>query len=389
MQPKTSVKLDPGSFERIKRSLTILSQARNRDFTEATLDLPAEIGLQLTNRCNLRCKHCFQWNENGHHRSMTTEEQGAELPFAIVERVFRETRDARSGLFLWGGEPMYYRRWDDLTRLLEADPRWAVNCTNGLLIEEKIESLLRCSDTLVMLISVDGLHEDNDVLRGRNTFNRVMKGIDLLLDLQRQGAFRGKISVNCTIQAANVNKLYEIVEFFENRGIDSLYLNFPWYLPETVAKRMDSYFNEHFPHLRLASRAGENSWHSYTYHLDEPDIEALEQEIRRVCARTWKIRVRLQPALEQSEVRDFVIGERTTMDSRSYCYGMHNRMDVMTSGKVSTCKLFPEFQIESLKDKSVAEIWHGQSFDRFRATHHANGLMPVCSKCIVLHLHGR
>ena len=27
--------------------------------------LPDVVGVKLTNRCNLRCKHCYEWNEQG------------------------------------------------------------------------------------------------------------------------------------------------------------------------------------------------------------------------------------------------------------------------------------------------------------------------------------
>lgn len=389
MQPKTNVKFDTEAFKRINKTIRNMSLAKRLILNGGCLKLPTDIGLQLTNRCNLRCTHCFQWNERGHHQKMTEEDQNAELPFIIVEKVLTETKKVRSGLFLWGGEPMFYSSWDDLTILLEHDPRWTINCTNGILVEQKLDSLLRCSKTLVMLISVEGLHEDNDILRGRNTFKHVMKGIDLLLELQRLGIFLGKISINCTIHEGNITKLYEIVKFFEERGVDSIYLNFPWYIPKAVAERMDEYFNEHFSYLETIGHNERNSWHCYTFHIDKQKVDLLEDEIRRVSTRKWNIRVRLQPALEQSEIRDFVIGERMTMDSRKYCLGIYNRMDVLTSGRVSICKHFPEFQLESLETNSVAEIWSGHGFERFREIHHKNGLMPVCSKCIVLHLHGR
>jgi len=387
-QPRTSVKFDKKSFDRIKKALGNLSYTRKRTCGVATLKLPAEIGLQLTNRCNLRCAHCFQWNKDGHHQQMPKEWQDRELPFNLVEKVFAETTSAQSGLFLWGGEPMFYSHWDELTKLLELDPRWTVNCTNGILIEKKLDSLLRCSKTMVMLISVEGLGPVNDALRGKKSFEEIMKGINTLLNLKRKGVFKGEVSINCTIHEGNIDSLYEIVSYFEELKVNTIYLNFPWYLSSAVADSMDEHFAEHYKYLHHNKTASYASWHGYCFHLPPQRVDQLEEELHRIRTRKWDIRVRLQPALESNEVRDFVIGERTTMDQRSYCAGMHTRMDVMSSGRVSTCKLFPEFEIGSLKDKNVSDLWLGGDFSRFRETHEKTGLMPICSKCIVLHLQG-
>jgi MoaA/NifB/PqqE/SkfB family radical SAM enzyme len=59
----------------------------------------------------------------------------------------------------------------------------------------------------------------------------------------------------------------------------------------------------------------------------------------------------------------------------------------MTSGEVTICKLFPEFSIGNLKNQDIYEIWHNDKFKYFRKKLGC-GLMPVCSKCILLYLHG-
>jgi len=71
MQPQTDVVLAPETFEVIKRRMkTARRCARARAFDPSfALETPNEIGFKLTNRCDLRCAHCFQWNEHGHHRT--------------------------------------------------------------------------------------------------------------------------------------------------------------------------------------------------------------------------------------------------------------------------------------------------------------------------------
>ena len=65
-----------------------------------------------------------------------------------------------------------------------------------------------------------------------------------------------------------------------------------------------------------------------------------------------------------------------------------NRMDVLADGSVSSCKLYPEFSVGNLYKEGVMEIWQGEKFRRVREIL-AQGLTPICSKCVLLYLHGR
>lgn len=292
MQPKSNVVFDAPSFERLRdrlHSRAQVTRAIHADPHYAT-PLPQEIGFQLTNRCNLRCEHCFQWNESGFHRLLPVARQRDDLDIGIIERVLAETRPARSKVFLWGGEPLVYRDWDRLTELLAGDPRWTVLCTNGLGMDKKLDSLLRLSNNLVSLISLDGFAEENDAVRGKGTFDRIMASVDLLLDLKARGVYQGEVSVSCVISAPMVGKLYDFAEFFEARRVNSVYFVFPWYIPEETAGRMDGYFEERLGWLRernaefTAGRPA--SWHSYTFRVDPGAVPALRSELARIAART-------------------------------------------------------------------------------------------------------
>jgi MoaA/NifB/PqqE/SkfB family radical SAM enzyme len=393
MQPKSDVVFDPPSFERLRdrlHSRAQVTRAIQADPRYAT-PLPEEIGLQLTNRCNLRCETCFQWNESGFHRLLPVARQRDDLDIGIVEKILAATRPARSKVYLWGGEPLVYRDWDRLTELLAEDPRWTVLCTNGLGMDKKLDSLLRLGKNLVSLISVDGFAEENDAVRGKGTFDRVMESIDLLLDSKARGVYQGEVSVSCVISAPMVGKLYEFAEFFEARGVNSVYLVFPWYIPEETAVRMDGYIEERLGWLRernteyTAGRPA--SWHSYTFHVDPGVVPALRDEVARIAARTWKVRVRFQPALEPDEIEGFLAGSERPGEGRTRCLSIHTRLNVLPDGTVTTCKLFPEMRFGDLAQDGMAEVWHGETASRARGTL-ACGLTPICSKCVQLYLHG-
>lgn len=349
--------------------------------------IPDEVGLQLTNRCNLRCKHCFQWNPDGFHHNMDHSVRNCDLSIDVAERIMRETASVKSNLYLWGGEPLSYGDLPALSKMIEKDPRWTVFCTNGIEVEKNIESLLRMSSSLAMLVSVEGFERENDSVRGHGTFEKVMRSIKHLLELKRKGEFFGEISVNCVISEQMIGRMFEFALMFEEIGINSLYFCFPWYIPENTADEMDQFFREHFSWLRTWDDAYVPSWHSYTYRLPASSIEPLIADIRRLSSREWKIRMRLQPALGEDEIEEFVTGQGNPGQRRKKCIGIRNRMNVLPDGKVTVCKIFPEFEIGDLNTNSVSEVWNSEGFNRARAMLNC-GLMPVCAKCILLYLHG-
>lgn len=388
MQPKTSVKMDKESFLRLRKTIANMALCE-RKLTENpsfSMEMPAEIGLQLTSRCNLRCKHCFEWSECGYNHSVNQNISSDELSLDLLERILKESEKVKSGLYLWGGEPLVYTEWDRFSRLLEKDPRWSVLCTNGIKVIEKMDSLLRISPNLAILTSLEGFEKENDIIRGTGNYRKTIEGIQEVRRLQKSGEFKGLQSVNCTINDSMIGKLYDFVEFCEELKLNTIYLGFPWYISKDIAKEMDEYFERNFQWLGVEPK--NRSWYSFDYHISEDKIDALIRDLEKINGRTWKIRIRYQPALELEEVADYVKGVNVTAQKKRHCLALSNRMDVLSDGSVSACKLFSEFRVGNLYDNSIQEIWKSPQFNRMREVVWKE-IMPVCSRCILLYLNGK
>lgn len=389
MQPKTDVKFDEAHFNRIKRTIRNMATGK-RESVKNNLNIynvPDEVGIQLTNKCNLRCKTCFQWNDEGVFNAYSKEDKDQEIPIALVEQILNATASQKSNLYLWGGEPLSYGSWEDLTLLLEKDPRWTVLCTNGVNIPKKIDSINRISKTLALLISLDGFEKENDAIRGNGVYKKVVNSIDQLLLLQKSGTYKGEISVNCVISEAMIGKLYDFATMFEEKGINTLYLCFPWYLPEQTSSNMDRFFAENFSWLSTVNENSSPSWHAYKYQLDSRMHSELINDLERINKRTWNIRVRYQPALEAHEIAGFLMGEERPAQNKKQCIGLFNRMNVLPNGKVTVCKMYPEFEVGDLSNETLEAVWNGEKVNKVRSIL-KHQLMPVCSKCILLYLHG-
>jgi len=391
MKPSSDVVLDRATFGRMKRIMpTYLAARRKGSRAGRVRPLPDEIAFKLTNQCNLRCAHCYQWGEDGHHRALELAEQRRHLDFGVVERVFEGTRERRSNVYLWGGEPLLYRHWQELTELLERDPRWTTICTNGFFLEQRLDSLLRISPRLELDIAVDGLEREHDALRGEGAFARTMRGIEILLDRKRRGDYRGEITVNCVITDPLVPRIVEVVELWERVGIDTVYLGLPWFLSASATAEMDRYVEKNLPWIYDESlgNPAPPSWRSYAYQTHAEVAPSLLAGLAEVNRRPWKIKVRYNPALDEEDFPDFLGGSERPAAGKSRCLAILSRMDVLPNGDVVSCKFFPESAVGNLLEQEPAAIWKGRRFERVRETLDRCGLMPVCAKCSLLYSRG-
>ena len=390
MHPSTTRTLNSKEFADIKHTVSIRSRARRGvlDDPAYAAPVPQEVSLQLTYRCNLRCTHCYQWNEQGFFRDFSPERQKTELDIEIVENVLRTTAATRSKLFLWGGEPLMHTKFGQVAELLERYPRTVNMCTNGLLFKRKLDDMLRIGENLNLLVSLDGLGEDHEALRGKGTFKRTMDNIAMMLDLKREGRFHGELSLSCMVSHVTVGKMYEFMEWAEQMGVNTVYFQFPWYISPEVAGQMDEVYQQSFAWLKPDTGTKQPTWHSYTYQLPPDQLPVLRDSMARLASRAWGVRVRYQPQLEADEVEDFILGTSRPAQNRSKCLAVSNRMEVHADGNVSSCKFFPEFVVGNLYETEMTELWQSQAFRQVRSILSTNGMMPVCSKCILLYLNG-
>lgn len=384
---KSTTTFDADTFGRLQKRIKDIAITRRevRKNGSYALPVPTEVDIQLTHACNLRCKMCYQWNDDGYFHSYNQEIQNKELSVETFKNILYETKEVKSRLYLWGGEPLYHSEWDKIADCIDEDPRHTVICTNGILLQKNMESLLKISPHLALLISVDGLSEANNALRGKSTFERLVRQMDIILEEQRKGNYRGSISVSAVLNDDLIPHLYEFVEYFEAKQVDSIYLNYPWYISPERASEMDKYFVNNLSWINPEGNSGPASWHSYTFQLSESSEVILQEQIKRMNQRVWKSRVRFSQEIEAREIINFITDK---YDSPKRCFALANRAEVLANGKVGTCsKFFPELAMGDLNHQSLTEIWNSTNFNKLRQTI-SSGIMPVCSKCVLLYRNG-
>lgn len=177
-----------------------------------------EFGFQwhITNRCNLRCAHCYQEDYSGSN----------ELDFHGLKLIANEIIKTlakwgkKGDIAITGGEPLLKEEVFPLIGYLESyDHIASVDIlSNGTLINDRIVEQVRdLKKVRCMQISLDGASaESNDSIRGKGAFEKALTGIRLL---RKSGI---SINIMFTLQRRNVEDIPAIIDLAVAEGISSL-----------------------------------------------------------------------------------------------------------------------------------------------------------------------
>jgi radical SAM protein with 4Fe4S-binding SPASM domain len=125
--------------------------------------------LQITDACNLRCKHCYI--EDSHN---------AELPLDRIRLVLKEFEDMQGlRLLITGGEPLLHSAFNDVNAMLPEFSFRKILFTNGLALPAQDLGGLNVHE---IQLSIDGLEKAHDALRGQGTFTRTIDAATRALD---------------------------------------------------------------------------------------------------------------------------------------------------------------------------------------------------------------
>lgn len=180
-----------------------------------TLQGLRECWFHLTDRCNLACRHCLFGSSPGSKASLARE---------TLLRAMAEAREAGCRLFYFtGGEPFVYPDFSTiLADLLAESDSHAVVLSNGMLIADHLAALKKLPrERLHLQISMDGLDERHDALRGAGAFAGLLANLRLL----REAGFAVTLSV--AVNRGNVAELAEIVRFAGDMGVGNIH--FLWH----------------------------------------------------------------------------------------------------------------------------------------------------------------
>jgi len=159
---------------------------------------PIRIYYELTLACDLRCKFCFNNSGKPRPNELTTDE--------VIKSLEALKRANVMDVRFTGGEPTQRKNWFEI--LKEAKKLgFAVSCnTNANYSDNSIPEQLSKLNLEQVTVSVDGTKAHHEQNRGKNTFRRVIKNIELM---HRLGI---KLRFNTLVSKYNIDDVEFMVE---------------------------------------------------------------------------------------------------------------------------------------------------------------------------------
>lgn len=183
---------------------------------EVRLPLPSRLHLELTNRCNSRCRICL--------RTVAPQPE-QDMPLELVERAVTPLPGLRSVALQVNGEPLLYPRLDHVLRLLADRGVTTEMNTNGIALRRRRVVSILHGGLDALHVSMDAANSDTyQHIRGVDAFGRVVGNLERFLKLRGPWPARPRVTLWMTATRHNITELPALVELAARTGADGVML---------------------------------------------------------------------------------------------------------------------------------------------------------------------
>lgn len=164
--------------------------------------------LEVTHSCNLRCIHCYKTAGDALPQELDTEKWEIIIHELAALGVFAAS--------VTGGEPFMREDLFDILTCLTENTIGITLFTNGTLLTEENVKKLKEIGLEKIVVSVDGMKEGHERIRGKNTFDKTVKGIKLLIE---HGL---TVRSNTLVYTGNIHELETLIQLLLDLGVDEI-----------------------------------------------------------------------------------------------------------------------------------------------------------------------
>ncbi|MDD5085616.1 MAG: radical SAM protein [Candidatus Omnitrophica bacterium] len=180
--------------------------------------MPDRLTIFLTERCNLRCPHCFI--------DAQSRAGGREMGLDEYVTLFRKARGMFSQILFTGGEPTLREDLGDIlvSACREGSVSYATLFSNGILEDRLVQAVRYAFNNsairLSFQVSLDGLEPFHDDSRGVDgAYGKTIHTMEALKGLKREFPDRiGRLAVATVISKRNLRELQAIISMVRATG---------------------------------------------------------------------------------------------------------------------------------------------------------------------------
>lgn len=313
----------------------------------ANFSAPDTVFFEVTRACNLRCTHCF--NDSG--IKMGDELTHSERMEVVADLVKTGVQEIR----FTGGEPLALPGIYDLIELASSEGLRVSIGSNGVLIDKKVSAKLSRLGVNRVIVSLDGLKNEHDLIRGVGTYKKTLNALTALKEVGIS------TRINCVVMKSNLESIKILISELLPQG-HSLMIR----------------------RLIPSGRASED----WAEMLNQSDYRKLENDLR-------------DQVLKFGNLEGHYLFDKPTVTriplpfERRNCSAGHRGMVVMPNGLVQTCGFLGplgEGALGKLPKEKMADIWerlnqssHIATYQEMTADYNKNTPYPQ-TNCLAMGL---
>jgi selenobiotic family peptide radical SAM maturase len=295
----------------------------------------------ITQACDLHCKHCYDRSQ----RSPLTWEQGLKI-LRDLDRFCREKR-VRGQVSFTGGNPLLYPRFNELYRAA-VELGFGTTILGNPSSRKQLREILAIGEPHFFQVSLEGLREHNDWIRGPGHFDRVMEFLEVLKELNIYSM------VMLTLTRDNMDQVIPLAEALRDRA-DSFFFN------------------------RL-SQVGEGA-----------NLQVPGREEYAAFLEAYLLAAEKNPVMGIKDNLINILHQQKGIPLFGGCAGFgcsaaFNFITVLPDGEVHACRKLPS-KIGNVLENSLLEIYESETARRYRGGTEACGacpIRPVCGGCLAV-----
>lgn len=301
----------------------------------------------LTERCNLRCMHCYQDGTRGDELSLEEVRCGLDE----IGDMFSSWSEAHGLKFapsfnITGGEPLLRKDLFEVLGLV-ADRQWdSFVLTNGTLIDATTAGRLAGLGVGGVQISLEGPEAVHDLFRGPGSYQASLGGIRALLDAGVE------VTVNTTLSEINAGGFFELAETASRLGVQRL----------------------GYSRLVPSGRGG-----SLAHAMLAPDaVRRLYERINKLSYPGMKL-VSGDPVAARMRAADNGFQDEGDIPAGGCAAGVSG-LTILADGTIVPCRRLP-LPLGNIRTDSLREIWAASPLlDALRSRSGYEGACRTCSR---------
>jgi radical SAM protein with 4Fe4S-binding SPASM domain len=326
--------------------------------TDTSLKLPRNLYIEVTNRCNLKCKACILYRGGWESaRDMTLEEL-----IRITDQLPQLERIALHGI----GEPLLNADLPAMIRYLKNRDAFVFFNSNGILLDENRQNELIDAGLDELRISLDAANQwDYKAMRNSDRFEQIITNLrSFVKHMRRLQVNRPTLSLWYLGTRENINALPEFVRLAADIGINQVYL-----------QRL-VYFHDD---------------DGYGLATSNKTLVASEGRVRQRVEQGQNLAKRLGVQFNASGLTTPLESVQTDIRNRHSwkgCFRPTTLMYITANGNVLPCCISPfatsdyaSIILGNVFETPLKKIWQGSKYRAFRKSHQTATPPKSCRGC--------